>query len=111
MENQEYITPTKQSPVFTAYSDYFGVLERSTYKRALISDCTYCVFATSYIDAVNELHEWIKNDYEWMAKEIKSNHKFEIYIMDGSVDKYGDAIQKSVYSISIAKCKKLIWNK
>ena len=107
METSNYITPTKKNILFKAECDYFGYIENTIYKDMLIGNCVTSTFATSYIDAVNMLHEWIKEN-DWVKKEYPKA-KFNIYSVDGSLDKNGERLDKKVYTISASKAKKFIW--
>lgn len=112
MENQttiekEYIIPTKQDPVFQADCDHFGYIETGIWKSHLVGNCTSSTFALDFTEAIVELHQWIL-DNEWILTEYPKA-KFGIGIIDGSVDKNGDAIKKQVYSISVAKAKRLLF--
>lgn len=115
-EDGLYIIPTKRNPIFQACCDYFGFLEGGTYKPFIISDedsdrfSTGATFATSYLDAINRLHETIKEDYQHLA-ESAPKCKFEIYLIDGTLDKHGETKRRTIYSISVKKCVELIWNK
>lgn len=105
----DYIIPTKQNPVFQATCDYFGSIELPMYKNALIGNTTTATFALDYIESVARLHEWLKEN-EWLMKE-NPKATYEIFSMDGSVDKYGEIVRFRVYSISTWKAKKFIWKK
>lgn len=102
------IKPTKQSPVFTADCDYFGYIEDAPFKQSEVNNCIYPTFELTYMAAVNRLHEWIIDNKEILNDYPKA--KFRIRIMDGTLDKYQDAIQKTVYTISASKAKKLLIN-
>lgn len=110
----DYIIPTKKNPVFTAVCNDFGYIEESIYKMWNIrivgvenpTNACGCTFACNYMDAVQNLHEWIKENREYVKG--LSNITFRIEAVDGSVDKWGDVIYKTVYSITAAKAKKYL---
>ncbi len=107
MTNQKYITPTKESPVFTAHCDAWGYIETGMYKDAEMNNCLVRVFALDYIDSINMLHEWIKKNKEGLL--TYGNLNFDIHALNGDVNKSGDYISKKVYSISLSKVKKYIF--
>lgn len=117
MENQEYIRPTKQSPIFVATCDYFGYIEEKHYKDYLVEaqdsrtgqtiQLVGRTFATSYANAVNRLHEWIVEHPEVIKDYPKS--KFDILLVDGSVDRFDSTNQEKVYTISARKAKRLLF--
>ena len=106
------ITPTKESPIFRADCDHFGFIEDSPYLRHTVqckdhsSSCA--TFALSYSDAINRLHEWLIENKKYVLSEPKA--KFNIYIVDGSINKELDqAKEVKVYTISSAKAKKYLF--
>ena len=106
---EEFIIPTKKAPVFAAWCTAFGNLETGVYKNASVNNCSYDVFGTTFIKAVNDLHQWITENEYVVTENPKCS--FIIEIIDGTLDKYGeDAKRTKVYSISAAKAKKLILN-
>lgn len=106
MEANSNIEVTKQNPVFIASCNHFGYLERTLYKRWIIGNRTGYTWALNYTDAINELHSWIK-DNEWAIKEYPKC-TFDIFRIDGTLNKYQEISEEKVYSISAAKAKKLI---
>jgi hypothetical protein len=105
MKNSDYIIPTKEHPVFLADCDYIGYID-GTYKKHLLGNCSSDTFGIDFAKAVNDLHEWIKEHSHLIEEYPKC--KFNLYISDGSLDKYDDAIRKKVYTISARKAKKLL---
>lgn len=104
MKNQEYITPTKKSPVFTANCTYTGFFE-GAYKMWSIGDTAGATFALSYTDAISKLHELII-EYKHLIEDYPKC-KFEIEMIDGTI-KEGQVAFKKVYSISASKAKKFL---
>lgn len=106
--NQDYITPTKHEPIFKAYCTAFGYIELGIYKDWYVKSAGVVgsTFALTFESAVNMLHAWIKDHKDFVKKE--TNCKFVIYAMDGRVDKRGDAVEESVYSIGVEKAKKYL---
>lgn len=100
------ITPTKKNPTFTASCTYFGAIENGSYKNTEVNNSTTDTFAISFAEAVTELHNWIKLN-DWAVLE-NPKCKFEIYSIDGTLDKWGETKRVKVYSISAAKAKKYI---
>ena len=105
----EYITPTKERPVFVAYCNAFGCIDKRMYKSWNVkNDKTNSVgdtFALSFADAVNSLHEWIKDHAQFVVENPKC--KFIIQVING-VTKYDDVVFTDVYEISASKAKKYI---
>ncbi len=111
METQHYITPTKKQPIFAACNDYFGYIEPGIYKPFKIEtphgiSCGYSVMGLSYADAVNNLHDWIKNNAYTAICDPKST--YTLYMVDGRVDKHGEVIYKPLYKISAKNAIKFI---
>jgi len=107
----EFITPTKDRPVFRAVCTYFGYIENRRYKRWEVpsDNGTLCgdTFAVSYEDAISMLHEWIKENRSVLVDYPKAS--FELYVFYGKLDKYGESIIEKVYSISAKKAKKFLF--
>lgn len=105
----EYITPTKENPVFVADNDYFGYIE-GVYKDYKVDNgensSVGATFGTSFTQAVNDLHEWIK-EADYLLKEHPKS-KFSIYAVSGEMGKYDQPRQIKVYTISAAKAKKYL---
>lgn len=110
-EENKYIRPTKKSPVFVAQCDWFGFIEENLWKEYLVNtpDGGHIgrTFAIRYHDAVNGLHEWIKENPETLKEYPKC--KFDILLVDGSWDRHNDPVRKKVYTISAAKAKQLLF--
>lgn len=111
--SDNYVIPTKKSPVFTAYCTAFGTIERGLYKQWNIKEQGKInqvgdTCALDYIDAVNFLHEWIKDEVD--SRFIKENPscKFCIKVIDGKLNKWDEVVEVKVYEISAAKAKKYI---
>lgn len=106
MEN-EYIIPTKENPVFTCTNNYWGYTECYTWKGwrimneegGSIGGDTWSVRLDL---AISSLFDYIKENRE----DIPEESKFEIEMIDGRVDKWGDPIRTKVYSISMKQAKK-----
>ena len=112
MGNQDYITPTKGRPVFNANCTAFGTIETGMYKhwnvkKEGVINQVGATFACNFADAVNLLHEWIKENAEYV-NEYPAKISFNIEVIDGSIDKYGDVNYLKVYSITAAKAKKYL---
>ena len=107
--NDNYLTPSKLSPIFVAECDYFGFIEDSIYKDYMIEydDCQSIgrTFALYYKDAVNNLHEWLQNN-SYILKEYPKA-KFNIYMVDGTSLR-GQTTRIKVYTISAAKAINLL---
>lgn len=108
------IIPTKTNPVFTASSDYFGNIETSFYKRALVeitetTKTSIPVFAIKYTEAISLLHEWlIERGKEELLQDGKSI--YTIYMVDGTIDKKWDEVKHlPVYKISAKKAIKYLF--
>lgn len=106
METSNYIIPTKKYPVYIAECDYFGYIETSYYKNSNVNGSICSTFELRYKDAVNKLHEWIIEGKDILNEYPKC--KFNIYLVDGTMDKYGTK-RKKVYTISAVKAKKLLF--
>lgn len=109
-KTQDFITPTKEDPIFVAQCDYIGRIERSLYKESRVDAGEYvsCMntFSLSYTDGITALHEWIQEN-SWTVKEYPKC-KFILAMVDGSLNKYEEVKEVTVYSISASKAKKLI---
>lgn len=103
-DNQIYITPTKENPVFKAYCTDFGYIEQDFYKRWEVKyESVWCVgstFSLDLTDAIIRLHEFIKS-----YKGQNPNTRYEIYLVDGTTDKHGNLKDTKVYSISEKNAK------
>jgi len=108
-ENQDnkskYIIPTKEKPVFKAECDFFGYID-GPYKDHIIGNCVSNTFGVDFAMSINYLHKWIK-DSDAINNWPKC--KFNLYVIDGSTDKYGDPVMKKVYTISASKAKKYLF--
>lgn len=103
-DDNKYIIPTKENPVFLAECDYFGYID-GIYKRHLVGNCVSDTFGIDFTKSVNDLHEWIK---ESEAVTDYPKCKFNLYVKDGTLDKDGDSIMKKVYTISASKAKRFL---
>lgn len=108
----DYIIPTKKSPVFSAVCTDFGTIETGMYKmwnikKEGIINQVGDTFASNFMDSVNRLHEWIKENYDYVNK-LSGKIVFRIESIDGSLDKYGDVNYTTVYTITAAKAKKYL---
>lgn len=106
---EKYIIPTKERPVFIAVNTYFGYIETNMYKMWKVRNNVGCTFAVKFADAVNFLHEWIKENKDIVLEN--PNCKYYIEVVDGSVKDYGDdyeVIYKKVYEISASKAIKYL---
>ena len=112
METRESIKIENGTKVFMACNDYFGYFGSGMYKdwSVMNGNCNHGgeTFAVTYADAVNMLHEYLKENEEWIVKEYPKT-KYSILMVDGSVDKYGELKHTEVYSITTAKAKKLLF--
>lgn len=113
MENlNQYIIPTKKSPVFVVSHDYIGYIERSLYKRWFVQKNEQggglCgeTFATFYTHAIEYLHEYIIENPEVVTNYPKAT--ITIFAIDGSKDKNGEVIYTPVYKITAKKAIKYI---
>jgi len=109
MNDDNYITPTKKHPVFTASCSLFGYIERCFYKQYKIKlrDNSYLVgdpFALNLTEAIAELHSWIQEESEWLKDNKQAN--FSIHMIDGLLDKWGEPQRLKVYEISYRKAIK-----
>lgn len=103
----KYISPTKSQPVFTAVCDHFGYIYRTLYKDYCIKNSCGNTFATSYFNAIEELHLYIL-DNKWIIEEYPKC-KFKIMALDGSwCEKHDRPAEVKVYEISAAKAKKYL---
>lgn len=102
---QEYITPTKEYPVFKCYNDYSGYIEQTLYKQWQIKEGSHWTigytFALNLTDAIRYLHEFIKENKE----EINPKSKFTIVMMNGKINKHGDIEETKCYSVSMKQAK------
>lgn len=100
----EYVIPTKERPIFKALCSDFGYIESGIYKDwSIVSDKYNCIgltFALNLTDAITALHKFIAE-----YPNINKKSKFEIFMCDGTTDKYGEHIQILAYSITFKKAK------
>ncbi len=93
---------------FLAECDYFGYIEGS-FKDVEVQESENILimhpFEYNFTRAIADLHEFIINDD--MINEFPKA-KWNIYLVDGSMNDYGDINRSKVYSISSAKAKKLL---
>lgn len=103
---KEYITPSKEKPVFVAQNMYSGYYIDSPYKdwevrnkeRWVVGETT----SLNLIGAIKAVFDHIKEN----AQDLSPETKFQIDMIDGSYDKYGDPIRVKCYSISVKQAKK-----
>ena len=103
--SKETIIPTKENPTFIATCSNFGSIT-GQYKATEVNGCEMDTFGINFVDTINDLHQWIKEN-QWCIEE-SPKCKFEIYAVDGSVDKHGEAKWSKLYTISASKAKKYI---
>lgn len=101
--SRDYISPTKESPVFIADDDTYGFIDLGVYKNSLCGRSTTPTFALSYENGIERLHNYIKN-----TRHIDPKAKFTLYIMDGSVDKSGQSKLTKVYSLTYKNAKRFM---
>lgn len=100
----DYVIPTKKSPTFVAENDYYGFIDAGCYKSTYCGNSTTYTFALNYEEGIKRLHQYIKDlDGEFHSKTV-----FNLYMMDGTVQKNGDSKLFKVYSISAKKAKLLL---
>lgn len=107
MDNNEYIIPTNDNPIFKAEDDHSGWIDRNMYKDALIGDICTSVFATSYEDAILSLHNWIRENKEYiMSQPLKA--KYSILSTVGKLNKHDEVEYYNVYSITNRRARKYL---
>lgn len=98
---KDYITPTKESPIFIGQNMYSGYVIPSEYREWEIKNekCWICgeTTALNITDAIEKVHRHIQNNKEW----IKPKTKFDVYMLDGTTNKFGEPIRIKCYSISM----------
>jgi len=103
---KDYITPTKDNPVFISQNMYSGYIIDSEYKDWESKNEQYWVCgettALTLTDAIEAIHKHIQNCKEY----INPDTKFDVYMLDGTCDKYGEPIRTKCYSISMKQAKK-----
>lgn len=103
---KEYITPTKENPVFRVINTYEGYIVNDchTYKMWNIKNDTCNMVgetsATSLPGAMEALFKHIQNNPD------KEAAKYTVEIIDGTVDKRGEPVYRTVYKISMKQAKK-----
>ena len=103
----DYIIPTKNEPIFQAECDHFGFIEDGFYKYAKVGNGITSVFALTYSEAINKLHEYLQKDN--YGKEIIEEYpkaKFSIYEVDGRTGSNDETLSKTVYTLTASKIKK-----
>lgn len=106
MAHNDYIIPTKEHPVFVAQNMYSGYFIDSEWKDWQVkNDEKWCVGETTSMNllgAIRAVYDHIKENTEYLSPETK----FQIDMIDGSYDKYGDPVRVKCYSISVKQAKK-----
>ncbi|GHV18131.1 hypothetical protein FACS1894169_14380 [Bacteroidia bacterium] len=103
---KEYITPTKNNPVFIVINTYEGYIvnDYCMYKDWQIkTDNCHTVGETTEITlhgAMGKLFEHIQDNTD------KESAKYAIEMIDGTVDRFGDVVHKTVYKITMKEAKK-----
>lgn len=100
-----YITPTANKPVFLCLDTYYGYL-KGMYKEWEVVTAQKTIggytWSLRYEDAVKLLFNHIKETAEY----LNADSKFQIEMLDGKLDKYGDPIRTKVFSISVKQAIK-----
>jgi hypothetical protein len=100
----EYITPTSETPVFVSTNMNTGEVICGGYKEWELKTDKY--FIGGYVTALN-LTDAICLTHKYMKEhDLNKNTKFEITMIDGTTDKYGDPVRVKCYSISMRQAKK-----
>lgn len=85
---------------------YSGYYINSYYKEWEVKNdmCWICgeTTSTNLTEAIQILHKHIFESKEY----IKNNTKFDIYMIDGKIDRFGHPIRIKCYSISMKQAKK-----
>lgn len=103
----KFITPTKESPVFRVMDMYTGFTITEVSYKCWMMDTHRGKLGgeTSAIDllyAIEIVHNYFKENYENMNK----GRRVAIEMVDGSLDKYGEAQYTKCYTLSFAQAKK-----
>lgn len=103
---QNFITPTKENPVFVVQNMYSGYCVGSAYKEweiktdnCLVGGLTTSLNLTGAIEAA---HEYVHENYPYYDQDVR----VEVQMIDGTLDKYGDPKRIKAYSISFREAKK-----
>lgn len=100
----EYITPTTESPIFISTNMYTGEVICGGYKEWELKAGEYLI--GGYVTALN-LTEAIRLTHEFIKEhDLNKDTKFEITMIDGTTDKYGDPVRVKCYSITMREAKK-----
>ena len=107
MATKDYINPTKENPVFVAENSYSGyIVNEYLYKGWEVKNEQQWICgettALHLTDAISETHKHIQA----FGNSINKDAKFVIFMIDGSVDKFGEPIRTKCYSISMKDAKK-----
>lgn len=105
MTAKDYITPTKERPVFQIWNTYTGyVVTDISYKEWRIKNDNCNIggetSATTLPDAMETLFKHIEQNPDY------TKSSFTIEMIDGSVNKYGEPNRVKCYSISMKQAKK-----
>lgn len=98
MITTDYITPTKENPIFRAICSDFGYIEDNQYKKYETLSRIGNTFHIYFDKAIEKLFGFIR-EYKGNYV-IKNNTKFEIEMIWGEEDKYQNILYKKVFSIS-----------
>lgn len=111
MKEKEYITPTKDNPVFIAHCDYWGYIEENFYKEWEIKNENGWIIGRTYAlsldKAIANLHEFIKEYFSSGKSSLPGKAKFSIAMIDGTWnEKYNERKEYKCYEISVNQARK-----
>jgi hypothetical protein len=97
-------------PILRVSNDWFGYIERSTYKDVTLEDdrglTTITPYAYKLSEALSELMEYVNSeDGNWIFDEYPKS-RFVIEVVDGTLNKFGDINYKRLMSIRLTDLKK-----
>lgn len=101
-----YIQPTKQNPVFQVICQYSGfTITENTWKMwaTKTQDGILCgdTSAIRLSEAMEVLFNYIKEN-----THLENSNKFIIEMIDGSLNKYGEAKRTKCFTYSVAQAKR-----
>lgn len=110
MHENDYITPTKERPIFVAVNDWFGYIEVGLWKEYAVETEEGCrsvgrTFALHFMEGINDLHQWIIDNPEVVKEYPKCS--FKLYEINGEL-KNGEVVKNHVYTISASRARKYL---
>lgn len=103
---QNFITPTKENPVFVVQNMYSGTCMDGGYKEWEIKTDNHVdgglTASLTLAGAIEAAHEYVHDNYQYCNQDVR----IEVQMIDGTLDRYGDPKRIKAYSISFREAKR-----